>query len=320
MLHFALLLLVGTAIAQNSAQCQTVTVTYPTMHLPYTPVGSHFDTSYTFSISVGYGDNQCTIDIKAPTGYQVAYAGTTTWYSEIQEGFGGGNGNWTFTILLRYTPTSAAGNGGTVSHALWMGDWYYYPTYIMTANLLLVSDPLPIQLASFKAATVTGKGVTLTWTTVSETNNYGFYVQRNSVNLAFIAGHGTTLDQHTYSYIDNPGPGRYRYGLKQVDLDGTATLSETILMDLAGKFALNQNYPNPFNPSTQIAFAVTKEGPVTLRVYDILGREVATLVNESRKPGQYAERFDGGKVSSGVYMYVLRSAEGQLTGRMILSK
>jgi hypothetical protein len=180
--------------------------------------------------------------------------------------------------------------------------------------------PLPIQLSLFKATTLVNNGVTLTWTTVSETNNYGFNVQRNGANIAFIQGHGTTIGQHTYSYTDNPGPGKYQYRLQQVDLNGTATLSESILMDVVGKFALNQNYPNPFNPSTQIAFSVTKDGPVSLRVYDILGREVATLVNENRKPGQYTERFDGTRFASGLYMYVLRNSEGQLTCRMILSK
>lgn len=85
-------------------------------------------------------------------------------------------------------------------------------------------------------------------------------------------------------------------------------------------FSLTQNFPNPFNPSTQIVFSVTKEGPVTLRVFDILGREVATLVNGNRKAGEYSERFVGSRLASGVYMYVLQSAEGRLTSRMILSK
>ena len=83
---------------------------------------------------------------------------------------------------------------------------------------------------------------------------------------------------------------------------------------------LEQNYPNPFNPATQISFAITMEGPVSLRVYDILGREVATLVNENRKPGQYTERFDGSRLASGVYMYVLESGDCRLTGRMVLTK
>jgi ligand-binding sensor domain-containing protein len=89
---------------------------------------------------------------------------------------------------------------------------------------------------------------------------------------------------------------------------------------VAYSFKLGQNYPNPFNPSTQIAFSITKGGPVSLRVYDILGHELATLVNENLKPGQYTERFDGSRVASGVYVYVLRSSEGLLTSKMVLSK
>lgn len=85
-------------------------------------------------------------------------------------------------------------------------------------------------------------------------------------------------------------------------------------------YSLSQNYPNPFNPSTQISFATTKAGPVSLRVYDILGREVATLVNETLPPGQYTERFDGSRVASGVYIFVLKSGEGQRSNRMVLSK
>ena len=85
-------------------------------------------------------------------------------------------------------------------------------------------------------------------------------------------------------------------------------------------FSLKPNFPNPFNPSTRISFAITKEGPVSLRVYDVLGREVATLVNENRKPGEYIEMFNGNQMASGVYVYVLRSAEGELVGRMMLLK
>jgi hypothetical protein len=191
------------------------------------------------------------------------------------------------------------------------------------AHVFIVGDvPLPIQLASFRAATLNSRGVSLTWATVSETNNYGFYVQRNGVSLSFISGHGTTLKSHSYSYTDNPSPGQYQYRLKQVDLDGTATLSESVVIDVTApvKFALNQNYPNPFNPSTEIAFSITKEGPVSLRVYDILGREIATLVSENRKPGEYTESFNGSQMASGMYLYVLRSSEGHLVGRMLMLK
>jgi hypothetical protein len=110
--------------------------------------------------------------------------------------------------------------------------------------------------------------------------------------------------------------------LKQIDLDGAATMSDAQLIAIAPpvKFALNQNFPSPFNRSTQISFSTTMEGPVTLRVYDIPGREVATSVNENRKPGEHIERFDGTRFASGVYMYVPQSADGRLTRRMVLSK
>ena len=99
----------------------------------------------------------------------------------------------------------------------------------------------------------------MTWSTVSETRNYGFYVQRDAVDIAFIAGHGTTLQQHTYSYTDHPLPGQYQYRLKQVDLDGTTTFSEgiTVVVSAPREFTLAQNYPNPFNPSTKISFTLT---------------------------------------------------------------
>jgi len=168
----------------------------------------------------------------------------------------------------------------------------------------------------------------LMWTTVSEVNNYGFYVQVSSnktewTNVgAFVPGHGTTLTPQKYSVTLPMANGSWWVRLKQIDLDGTTIMSDAQLIELASpvRFALEQNYPNPFNPSTTMSFAITKEGPVSLRVYDILGREVATLVNENRKPGQYTEQFNGNQVASGVYVYVLKSSEGQLTSRMILSK
>jgi hypothetical protein len=74
---------------------------------------------------------------------------------------------------------------------------------------------------------------------------------------------------------------------------------------IANNYSLEQNYPNPFNPSTSIRFSVAKEGFTTLRVYDILGSEVATLVNENLKVGSYSYHFDASKLTSGTYIYKL---------------
>ncbi|MBK6773674.1 MAG: T9SS type A sorting domain-containing protein [Ignavibacteria bacterium] len=68
---------------------------------------------------------------------------------------------------------------------------------------------------------------------------------------------------------------------------------------------LSQNYPNPFNPVTNLEFGISKSGFVSLKIYDVIGRELFTLVNESKQPGYYKIKFDAGNLSSGVYFYRL---------------
>ena len=84
--------------------------------------------------------------------------------------------------------------------------------------------------------------------------------------------------------------------------------------------SLEQNYPNPFNPATIIKFNVSKSGNVKIVVYDVMGREVQTLVNESRKPGTYVTSFDGSALNSGVYFYKISAGDYSETMRMILEK
>jgi hypothetical protein len=85
-------------------------------------------------------------------------------------------------------------------------------------------------------------------------------------------------------------------------------------------FALSQNYPNPFNPSTVINYCIPKSGIVTLKVYNILGQEVATLVNQEQKAGNYNINFDASKLASGIYLYRIQSGEFSLTKKMSLLK
>ncbi|NUN68598.1 MAG: T9SS type A sorting domain-containing protein [Bacteroidetes bacterium] len=85
-------------------------------------------------------------------------------------------------------------------------------------------------------------------------------------------------------------------------------------------FVLYANYPNPFNPSTMIAYDVPATGAVTLKVFDLLGREVRTLVQEVQSPRQYTVRFDADGLSSGVYLYRLQLGDRVLTNRMVLRK
>ena len=85
-------------------------------------------------------------------------------------------------------------------------------------------------------------------------------------------------------------------------------------------YALKQNYPNPFNPSTNIEFEIPVSGSVTLKVFDLLGKEVATLVNEHKTPGSYEVSFDASKLSSGVYFYALRSRNHYAVRKMVLAR
>src|SRR5690606_1466374 len=115
------------------------------------------------------------------------------------------------------------------------------------------------------------------------------------------------------------------YRLKQIDFNGSFEYSNVIEIDLApSSFSLSQNYPNPFNPKTSIEYKVGSTEYVTLKVYDVLGREVATLVNEVKQPGIYEVEFNPasgiGNLSSGVYYYQLQSGNFIETKKMIYLK
>jgi hypothetical protein len=99
------------------------------------------------------------------------------------------------------------------------------------------------------------------------------------------------------------------------------SISEVKAMEsLPKKFALEQNYPNPFNPTTTIRFAIPQNEHVTLKVYDLLGREVATLVNEARNAGSYDEIFDASKHASGMYIYKLQAGNFTASRKFVLMK
>ncbi len=198
---------------------------------------------------------------------------------------------------------------------------------------------LPIQLASLTATTLT-TGVQLQWTTVSETNSLGFYVERRALNAGTFAtvsnlvpGAGTTLQQHHYQWTDTKVTnGKYNYRLKLVDLNGSTTYSNPITVTVSGvlgvgdksllpkTFALHQNYPNPFNPTTVINYELPKATYVRLTVYDMLGREVATLVNETQDAGYKSVEFSASNLPSGIYVYRLTAGTFVEVKKMLMIK
>jgi hypothetical protein len=174
----------------------------------------------------------------------------------------------------------------------------------------------------------------LKWTTISEINNYGFYVQHGSskdyladAEGGFVAGHGTTLQPHEYSWTDKSHVAYYR--LRQVDVDGTSHFSDVIAFTPTSiesntnspvTFALAQNYPNPFNPSTTIKYELPLSSEVRLSVYDLFGREVSTLVDGRRDAGVYEVKFDGSNLASGVYFYRMQAGDFVKSTNLILLK
>lgn len=193
------------------------------------------------------------------------------------------------------------------------------------------STPLPVELVSFSAA-LQGTKIMLTWNTASESNNHGFEVERKAPHsqwerIGFVEGHGTSSVPHEYSFVDRSVPaGTIAYRLKQIDRDGTYSYSPSVEFSPTSqlhRFALSQNYPNPFNPSTSIRYTIPKgEGGQRseLKIFDIIGREMAILVNEEQNEGIYHVRFDASTLSAGMYLYRLRSGSFEETRSMILLK
>ena len=198
------------------------------------------------------------------------------------------------------------------------------------SNKIKVYTPgvvIPVELTSF-TADVQGNDVLLKWSTSSELNNNGFEIQRQFaesgfVTIGFVKGKGTTTEIQSYSYSDEQLPvGKYSYRLKQVDFLGTYEYSNPINVDINSldEFVLDQNYPNPFNPSTMISFNLPQNAFVTLKVYDVLGNEVVTLVNEEKPAGSYEVEFNADGLASGMYLYTLQTDSYIETKKMILMK
>jgi len=201
---------------------------------------------------------------------------------------------------------------------------------------------IPVEMVSFNAD-VYGYNVLLSWMTVTEKNNYGFEIERTSPipspyqgegvpplrdgrgweKIGFVPGFGTTTEPQSYSFADkNLSEGKLQYRLKQIDLDGTSSYSEIISVSVGvpNTFSLEQNYPNPFNPITTISWQSPVGSWQTLKVYDVLGKEISTLVDEFKPAGKYEIMFNASSLSSGLYLYKLTTGNFVETKKMLLLK
>ncbi|NNJ51960.1 MAG: T9SS type A sorting domain-containing protein [Ignavibacteriaceae bacterium] len=232
----------------------------------------------------------------------------------------GGNGiilisNPTDQLYMTANPTSGV-------------DISVYQSRLSLSRIEKTSDvPLPVELSSFSVV-VLENGVKLEWRTETEVNNYGFEILRSTQNdswqkLGFVEGHGNSNSPKDYSFVDNNvTAGKYSYRLKQLDTDGSFEYSKAIEVDLGspGKFELSQNYPNPFNPVTTIKYSIPEAGNVKLVVYNLLGEQVAELVNEFKEAGVHTINFNAENLQSGLFIYKIEAIGVVQSKKMTLIK
>jgi len=235
--------------------------------------------------------------------------------------------------------------------AYWQGSTAANQTsFFDNVSVVVGAVPLPVELTSFSAE-YANNSVQLNWETATEVNNFGFDIERQYQvssseyqeweRIGLVYGHGTTNSPKYYSYIDEdlPNADKLFYRLKQIDNDGTYAYSKTVEVDLSDvtsvdeenmqyEFALEQNYPNPFNPVTTINFTIpnvvdanfASTSNAVLKVYNLLGQEIRTLVNEVKQAGSYQIQFDASDLPSGIYFYSLTYGKHIQTRKLALLK
>ncbi len=225
-------------------------------------------------------------------------------------------------------------------------------TTVVFTGITTGNQPLPVELVSFTAS-AQNKIVNLKWSTATEINNYGFEIERSQTSkvkseegtslllsaswetLGFVQGHGNSNSPKSYTFTDNLALARLtarqahnlnldrlQYRLKQIDFDGSYKYSDIIELqiDPPSELVLQQNYPNPFNPSTTIRYEIPKSTFVILSIFDLLGREITTLINQVQNAGYHEITFNAKKLSSGIYIYQIKAGEFSQIRKMLLMK
>ncbi len=211
------------------------------------------------------------------------------------------------------------------------------PTYNQDVVLHIIKESLaspvtPVELSHFSGHSTT-ESIALTWTTVSESNNYGFEIQRsddqsNFETIGFVKGHLTTQSEHVYSFIDRPrASGVYTYRLKQIDLDGQSSLSKTIRVEWqqTGEDPLCRVYPNPSSGTITFDFLSPGTKRKTLEIYNALNQRIYWQLLEPLSGPQTfiwkGKNQQDQPVSSGIYFYRIKTrTENQTdyTGKFLI--
>ncbi|MBS1494843.1 MAG: T9SS type A sorting domain-containing protein [Bacteroidetes bacterium] len=260
----------------------------------------------TYDITIYFDDSQTgTINSPSTNLILAKYDGVS--WTDYQPGTGAGQSN------LNY-----AGKSITV---LGLGS---FSTFALTDK----DNPLPVELSSFSSV-VDRRNVDLKWTTVSEQNNSGFDIERKLsssqtwTKVGRVTGNGTSNTAHNYSFTDlNLQTGNYNYRLKQIDFNGNYNyynLANEVNVGVPSKFDLSQNYPNPFNPTTKINYDLPFDSKVSIKLFDMTGKEVALIVNAAQSAGYYTVQFNGSNLASGIYFYNI-IAEGGNASKFVSTK
>jgi Secretion system C-terminal sorting domain len=213
-------------------------------------------------------------------------------------------------VLGPFLSTGASG-----SHGIPVSQRYAEVTGYYKLNLV-GSDFLNIQIGMFKGNQSIGTGIlqiSANATSYTQFTVPFFYFTADTPDSCLIAigilnSGGIQVNLGSYFLLDD------------ITLQGDASGIDNQNSTTTQAFELSQNYPNPFNPSTNINYQVSTGGLVSLKVYDVLGNEVATLVNEEKPAGKYSVNFDASDLSSGIYMYKLTAGSYVQTKKMILMK
>lgn len=268
--------------------------------------------------------------------YRIYKQGSSSlpFYSSINLSWVGGTSNQQYASSADINLLSSVTSGGTWLIEIYWEGWFDYGVgrYNNSGTNFIAyftaDNSFPVQLSSF-TATIINNHINLNWTTSTETSNYGFNVEKSFdnndwVNLGFISGNGNSNTIHNYSYCDNDvnRTGEYYYRLKQLDNNGDFVYSSTInlFVDISISFEIKQNYPNPFNSSTTISYQVSNNCRVTLKIFDILGNEVITLVDENKSKGKYDIQFNAKDISSGIYIYQIKAGDIVDSKKLVLIK
>ncbi len=305
----------GSVFAADADECGSSTTTLTTATIKY-----NFDFSNLYYVYLDFDSDWMAIDTGDSAFVEVSIDGGVSWiriltYDEIDIR------NEHVSLCL----SSVVGHQPNVLVrfvSIQPGyDWWW-----AIDNVVIWVYPTPVELTSFTAA-VNENDIELNWSTATETNNKGFEVERKTEKdfgtVGFIDGYGTSTELHDYSFVDkNITPGKYFYRLKQIDFDGAFEYSHEVEVTIESPkvFSLEQNYPNPFNPTTTIKYGLPEAGQVTIKVFDILGGEIKTIVNSHETAGYHEIEFDGKSLSSGIYFCRMKTENYTNTIKMIISK